>query len=315
MPAHVARRQAAALIALGSLALIASCREESSPRTAESKLASTAQSADLGLVGGAPRGVREKSARLESVVATAASAAPPIVPVSRPQVPGSSTLLIRNGDVSIQVDSVQRSIDAVRALAASLGGYVGNVSMMTGEHQVHSATLEMKVPAARFDDAMAGVKPLGEVERSNASAEDVGEEFVDVSARVANGKRLEQRLVTLLETRTGKLVDVLAIERELARVREEIERQEGRIRYLSARIAMSTIMVTVHEKAPLVATTPGTNAIRTAVIGMWRNMVHVVAFGIEFLGVLIPPAILAGLLWIFWRRSRRRPPESLQPSV
>jgi hypothetical protein len=171
---------------------------------------------------------------------------------------------------------------------------------------VHSATLEMKVPAARFDDAMTGVRPIGEVERSSASAEDVGEEFVDVSARIANGKRLEERLVKLLDTRTGKLADVLSIERELARVREEIERYEGRIRYLSSRIATSTISVTVHEKPPIVAETPGNNPIRLAFIGMWRNMVGVVAFAIEGLGVLLPPLALALIGVLIWRRTRRR---------
>src|SRR5438552_2755585 len=91
---------------------------------------------------------------------------------------------------------------------------------------------EREAPSARFDDAVLGVKPLGKVESSSASAMDVGEEFVDVNARIANSKRLEARLVTLLSTRTGKLEDVLAVERELARVREEIERSETRVRYL-----------------------------------------------------------------------------------
>ncbi|HMC56983.1 MAG TPA: DUF4349 domain-containing protein [Gemmatimonadaceae bacterium] len=268
-----------------------------------------------GVVGYAP--ARDKSdgrrasapAQLEApavarVVVTSAQAAPPS-PVQR--IPSASTsLIIRNGDVSIQVDSVQLAIESVRRVAASVGGYIGNVQTFTGEHQVHSATLDMKVPAARFDDALAGIRPIGEVERSSASAEDVGEEFVDVSARITNGKRLEERLVRLLETRTGRLSDVLSIERELARVREEIERYEGRIRYLSAHIAVSTISVTVHEKLPLVAQIPGRNPIRVALVGMWRNMVRVVAVGIETLGVVIPPLALALIGVLIWRRTRRR---------
>ena len=244
---------------------------------------------------------------LVNVVTTSAQSLPPsALPIPR-QPSTAPSMIIRNGDVSIQVDSVQRAIEAVRRVAATVGGYIGNVQMATGDHQVHSATLEMKVPAARFDDAMTGVRPIGEVERSVTSAEDVGEEFVDVSARIANGKRLEERLVRLLETRTGRLTDVLAIERELARVREEIERYEGRIRFLSSRIALSTISVTVHEKPPIVAQAPGSNPIKLAVIGMWRNMVRVVALGIEMLGVLLPPIALALVGVLIWRRSRRRP--------
>ena len=215
-------------------------------------------------------------------------------------------LVIRNGNVSIQVDSLESSIDAVRKMAASLGGYVGNVAMYTGENQVHSATLEVKIPAARFDEAMAGVKPLGRVESSSATAEDVGEEFVDISARIANSKRLEARLIALLSARTGKLEDVLAVERELARVREEIERSEGRVRYLSSRIAMSTITVAVHEKAPLVASQPGTSVMGHAFANMLRNFVGFVAAGIEALGVVIPAFVLISLVWLAWTRTRRR---------
>jgi hypothetical protein len=216
-------------------------------------------------------------------------------------------MIIRNGEVSVQVDSLEQAIAAVRSLAASLGGYVGNVSTNTGRQEIRSASLEMKIPAARFDEAMSGMTPLGKVERSAATAQDVGEEFVDISARIANGRRLERRLVELLATRTGKLDDVLAVERELARVREEIERSEGRIRYLSEHVASSTIVATVHEKAPIVAAQPGTNPLRQAVVNMWRNFVYFLAWAIEALGIVIPVAgIAAGglLVWRRWRRPR-----------
>lgn len=221
----------------------------------------------------------------------------------------SPSLIIRTGDVTVRVDSLEAAMEAVRRLATSLGGYIGNVSINTGRHQVRSASLEMKIPASRFDDALTGMKPLGEVESSTATAQDVGEEFVDVSARVANAKRLEARLVSLLATRTGKLEDVLAVERELARVREEIERYEGRIRYLSSHVATSTIVATVHEKPPLVATQPGRNPIGQAFVNMWRNFVLFVAWGIETLGVVIPLAVLALLIArtvLFWRRRSQK---------
>jgi hypothetical protein len=253
-------------------------------------------------------GLHARRERTEATAVKAESNSAPTLPPMRQQSgqPSQPNMIIRNGDVAIEVDSVETAIAAVRRLVATVGGYVGNVSMLTGEHQVRSATLELKVPAARFDDVMAGVRPIGQVERSVATAEDVGEEFVDISARVANARRLESRLVTLLSTRTGKLEDVLAVERELARVREEIERYEGRIRFLSSRVALSTIAVTVHEKAPLVATSPGTNVIKQAFVTMWRNFVLFVAFGIQMLGVLIPMGVLALVGWFGVRRWREK---------
>ncbi|MBC7895717.1 MAG: DUF4349 domain-containing protein [Cytophagaceae bacterium] len=219
-------------------------------------------------------------------------------------------MIIRNGYVSIQVDSLEIAVAAVRAMATRLGGYIGNVSTNTGEYQVRSSTIEVKIPSARFEEAMATLTPIGKVEQSNSTAEDVGEEFVDMTARMQNARRLEERLVMLLTTRTGKLEDVLAVERELARVREEIERFEGRLRFLRSRVAMSTLSVTVHEAAPLVSSNPGTSVIGEAVKAMWRNFVTFVAAVIASLGVVVPVGAILGLAAWWWRR-RRRPPATV----
>jgi hypothetical protein len=238
-----------------------------------------------------------------SVRAEAAPTAPPAPLPAQDEVrPGQ--MLIRNGFASVRVDSLEQAMAAVRQLAASLGGSVGNVSMSSGEFEVRSATLELRVPSERFDEAMGGLAPLGRVEHSSTSVQDVGEEFVDLNARMATSRRLEQRLVELLANRTGRLEDVLAVERELARVRQEIERTEGRLRYLGARVAMSTINVTVSERAP-VASQPGRNVIKEAFVGAWRNFVGLVAWLIESLGVIIPVLLVA---WLVVRglRGRRR---------
>lgn len=214
-------------------------------------------------------------------------------------------MLIRTGSVSVRVDSLEPAVAAVRALAARLGGFVGNVNVSTGEYEVRSATLELRIPSGRFDEAMGGMAPLGKVEHSSTNVLDVGEEFVDVSARIANTKRLETRLVQLLATRTGKLEDVLAVERELARVREEIERREGRLRFLGARVELSTLQVTVSEKAPVVGNTPGQSVIGRAFVEAWRNFVGLVAWAISSLGVLVPVALLLWLTVRFVARRRR----------
>jgi hypothetical protein len=232
---------------------------------------------------------------------TAPAALPAAEPAPRQQTVASN-MIIRNGSVTIQVDSIERAIERIRAMANALGGMVGGLVMNTGEHQVRSATLELKIPALRFDSAMTGMPALGKVEQSSTHAMDVGEEFMDVTARVANAKRLEERLISLLANRTARLNDVLAVERELARVREEIERYEGRIRLLSSRVATSMITATVHEKMPIIAAQPGQNVFARAFLNMWRNFIRVLTAGIEMLGVLIPMAALVGLVYFVWRR-------------
>ncbi len=215
----------------------------------------------------------------------------------------AGTMLIRNGDVGIRVDSLEPAMDAVRAVAARHGGIIGNIMIAGGEQQVRSATMEMRVPAARFDSAMGGLGPIGRVEHSSTMAEDVGEEYTDRQARVANSRRLEARLVALLATRTGKLEDVLAVERELARVRGEIEQHEGRLRYLASRVATSTINVRLSEREPLVSE-PGKSVLGEAFLAAWRNFVGLVAWAIASLGFLVP--LLVVVLLMIWFARRRR---------
>ena len=226
------------------------------------------------------------------------------------------SMIIRTGQASVEVRDADSASTQLRALVERLGGYVANSSLQAGHDQVRTAVLEVKVPAERFEQALTGLQPLGTVELVNVDAQDVGEEFTDLTARIANSRRLEERLVQLLATRTGKLEDVLAVERELARVREEIERVEGRMRYLRARVALSTLTVTLHEPMPLAGTGPGDNAVVRAVRQAWRNFVDVVAWLIAAAGALLPLAVIAAVIWAVLRRlgvSLRRPRASRPP--
>ncbi len=218
--------------------------------------------------------------------------------------PAGANMVIRNATASIKVDSLEPAVAAVRELAARVGGFVTNAGIQTGEGQLRSATVEVKIPAARFDEALAGLKPIGKLESANVQADDVGEEYVDVTARMDNSRRLERRLIDLLAARTGKLKDVLDVEQSLARVREEIERYEGRLRYLQAHTAMSTLTVYVHEPVPVVGSA-GTSVMGEAFRQAWRNFVTFLAVLVQSLGVIVPLGALATLGWLVVRAKVR----------
>ena len=271
-----------------------------------------------GLTGSADRASSmEAPAALQGKVANAAvdmmQAPPASSPAasSRATVAGTASeivpsMLIRTGAASIEVEKLDPAIIRVRQMAAQVGGYIANSSISGGRNQVRSATLEMKIPAAKYDQAVGGLDAIGKVESVNTSVEDVGEEYVDINARVANAKRLEERLISLLATRTGKLQDVLSVERELARVREEIERYEGRMRFLRTRAGVSTLSINIHEPFPLLGRSPGDNPILGAFKAAWRNFVSLIAGIIAASGILIPLAVIAGLGWVGYRRYKSR---------
>ena len=218
-----------------------------------------------------------------------------------------SQMIIRTGQVSIEVDSLERAVREVTEMAAKAGGFIASSSISSGENAARTATIEVKIPAERYQGTVDGLKQVGKIRSAATNSQDVGEEFVDVTARVSNAKKLEERILNLLATRTGKIEDVLNVERELARVREEIERYEGRIRYLKSQVSMSTLTVTVFEPGPLVGD-PGENVLVAAFKQSWRNFVGVVAGGIAAAGGFIPMLAFAGLVLLVlrwgWKRIR-----------
>jgi hypothetical protein len=217
----------------------------------------------------------------------------------------AAAMLIRSGEARIEVRSVERARAAVRALAEGAGGSVADATTYGGGERSAQASLTLKLPAARFDDVVEQLARVGDVRTLRVESADVGEEYVDAGARLANARRLEERLLELLATRTGNLQDVLAVERELARVREQIERQEGRLRFLAGRVATSTLVVTVFEPAPFLAGYSGENVIAGAFERAVRNFVALVAFVIASLGVVLPVAAVGAIVWLIVRRRSR----------
>jgi len=242
-----------------------------------------------------------------------APGAPFVSTVSQPST--SSSMIIRTGFAGIEVDSIDAAIARVRALAQRVGGFVANTQVQGGKDQLRTASLEVKIPSDRFDEALAGLAPIGKVESVNVNAQDVGEEFVDIAARVENAHRLEARLIALLANRTGKLQEVLSVERELARIREEIERYEGRMRFLRARVALSTLTIAVHERAPIIVPIAGDGPIVVAMRDAWRNFVGFVATLIASLGVLVPLGVLVFVGWLGVRRLGPWRPTGTPPSA
>lgn len=215
-------------------------------------------------------------------------------------------VIIRTGQAVLEVDSLERAIAQLTLLAQRAGGYVTDTRISAGEEQRRSGQITLRVPAARFDGLVTGLATAGEVEEVNVTSEDVSEEFVDLSARAANARRTEERLLELLRTRTGSLEDVLAVEREVARVREEVERIEGRLRFLRSRAALSTLVVSLHEPESLAGDAPPVGETLLEAFGRaWGNFVYFIAGLISALGVLVPLGLL--LVAAFWayRRLRR----------
>ncbi len=223
-----------------------------------------------------------------------------------PQTSQLSRKLVYEATISVQVADLARAVEKLRTTAQQMGGYVSNLSQ--GEHGgASSAHVTMRVPVEQYESALAAVAALGRVQSQRQQAKDVTDEWVDLDARQRNLQREEERLLDLLQ-RAGKVADLLTVEKELARVREQIEQVTGKLRLLNSQVALSTIEVELSEPQPT-SVVPRTGwSVLNACRGAFRTFITlgqtVVTWAI-YLVVLLPYLLL--LMAVLWalRRLRR----------
>ena len=162
--------------------------------------------------------------------------------------------IISQASLSVEVEDVAGAVAQVRTIAETRGGFISQVAT-TGTPGRQRSDLVVRVPQGEFFDTLESIKGLGKVWAENAGSEDVTEQFIDLEARLRSALREEQSLLSLLE-RADTVSNILTIERELARVRSDIERLQGQINYLSRRVDLATISVALFPPEERLAEPP-----------------------------------------------------------
>jgi len=227
-------------------------------------------------------------------------------------------MIIRTAELAIVVEDTEAALLGVRGVATGLDGYVSSADVWRVNEQLQGR-VTIRVPAESFDKAMDQIKSLAvEVERENVSAQDVTEEYTDLSARLRNLEATEEELLALLteaREKTRRAEDVLAVHRELTDIRGQIEQIKGRVQYLERMTALATISVELipqEEEKPIVE--EGWKPLRTlhdasrALVDAGQFFVDaaiwLIVFVLPVLVILVLPLAIIILLWRRWRRHR-----------
>jgi hypothetical protein len=149
-------------------------------------------------------------------------------------------IMIYNAELSLVVGDISGAESAIEQGLKPLGAYM---------QSMNASTIVMKVPAARFEEAIALVEKLGEVTNKVVMGEDVTEQMRDLDIRLKNALEVRARLAKMLD-QAQKMEDALRIEKELERVTETIELLKGKIRFLETNAAFSTLTVRLNSPEP-----------------------------------------------------------------
>src|SRR6185369_14940768 len=231
------------------------------------------------------------------------------------QKPGvTSRKIIRQAELELQVAAPGTTQTAIERLAEQHGGYVVSAvrNIDNGSAVDVNVTVAVRVPQAELMNTIAEVKQLGRgVGSERITSDDVTDEYVDLAARTASQKQLEQQYLELLK-RAGTIKDAMEVQRALADVRVEIERMEGRARLLEKESAFSTLTVHLVTAVPrlAVAGSDFSGTIRRAWSDALSLSTDMNSGGIRLIGFLLPVLLLivlpaTSLLWLLRRWTRR----------
>ena len=142
-------------------------------------------------------------------------------------------MIIYKARLKVSVADVDESVDKAKEMVESMGGYMQSRS---GEELV------VRVPVTRFDEYIESLSKLGEIFRRRISSQDVTREYTDIAIRLKSAKVVLKRLQELL-AKAKNVKEAMAVEKEIGRVVETIERMKGQLRYLEQHAALSTVTI------------------------------------------------------------------------
>ncbi|HMJ06984.1 MAG TPA: DUF4349 domain-containing protein [Chthoniobacterales bacterium] len=160
----------------------------------------------------------------------------------------SNRKLVRNAQVELEVIKFDEAVEKITGFATEMRGYIVTSSSEKQANGKLRGEVVVKVLPETLDSFLLKLRGLGEVKNQTLGTDDVTKQYFDTDSRLKNARVMEQRLIDILKTKSNKVADLLEVEKELGRVRAEIEQMQGELKYMDAQVAFATVTITLSEK-------------------------------------------------------------------
>ena len=218
--------------------------------------------------------------------------------------------IARTGKVDLYVGDVAQSAGVIARLARGNGGDVFSSDIAAGDGDAQAAgTMEIRVPADRFDAAMNGLVKAGKVRERSTGAQDLTSDLTDGNARLRNLRQTESDIRAIM-ARSGSVSEVMDAENQLSQVREQIETLEAQIKSMRKQVAYATIDVTLTAEAAGTPVQPTAAAQLGAT--WWGALASLQQLTVSLLAALLwvvafAPYLLAAaaFAWFIYLRARK----------
>jgi len=230
--------------------------------------------------------------------------------VSVKSTPPVAPMIAHTAEIALVVKDLNAARTGMEQLLARHHGYASELAVSGERGGSRSLEASLKVPSAELPSLLVDLKTLGRVTKEAQKGEEVTTAYVDLTARLANAKETEKRLVEILRTRTGKVSEVLEVEEQISTTREEIERMEAERKGMETRVSFSTVALSLFEeyKAQLQPSVlPVGTRLHNAFVQGMENALDSGVGALAWVASLLPSLVLWGAVSFFplrwgWRR-------------
>lgn len=223
-------------------------------------------------------------------------------------------LIVRTANLSLTVKDAEAALETAKSTASSLGGFISNSQTVRVDKDRVRVSVTIRVPAEKFDEAIKQLKQAAiRVESEKLAGQDVTEEYIDLSARLRNLEATEKELLALMTTvreKTNRAEEILAVQRELNNVRQQIEQLKGRMQYLERSVALATITLDLIPESLEAPVAPEgwdpARVARDALRALVNTLQALATVGIYLVIYLLPVLVIIGVpLGVLVRLLRR----------
>jgi hypothetical protein len=221
-----------------------------------------------------------------------------------PPLPGPP--VIRQAQLGITVNSgaFDSKLTEVRTIVEVAGGYIAGTDAQVppSDSQIRTGVINFMVPAANFDSVLDQLAKVGKLQNEHITGVEVGGQYVDLRARLANAEAQRNAMLTLL-AQAKTISDIIAVQNQIGQITVQIEQLKGQIKYLDDNTSYSSVSVKLTEAAaPAQSASSDSWGFATALSSAEHNFVTTVNYAITALGAVGPFLVLLGLGYLLWRR-------------
>ena len=222
--------------------------------------------------------------------------------------------IVRNADIDLEADSPEQAQQKITSIAELKGGFVVESQQSMSNIKANDrdiVTMTVRVPSEKFGETLDEIrKTSSRVISENVKGEDVTEEYIDIEAQLKAKKALEAQFMEIMK-RANQVDEALQVQSELADVRGEIEKIEGRKRFLENQSSLSTIKVSLRTAQVIASSTEGFGGRFVDAFDAGMKVATGFILGlVTFVIAVLPFLLLVGLPTVlgfryFWRKQAR----------